>query len=265
MLTISELNIYPVKSLRGISVKSAKVTDRGFQHDRRWMLVDHHGNFMTQRQYPQMSLINVKIEPDGLKVYHRNKNLGKHFIPFNISKSKVINVPIWEDTCSAILVGRDSDKWFSEALEVECSLVYQPDESQRPVDKKYSREEDLVSFADGYPFLMIGRASLDDLNSRLDEPLPMNRFRPNIVFSGGEPFSEDKMEKFQIGAVTFYGVKPCARCAITTTNQETAERLAEPLKTLATYRKFENKVLFGMNLLHNGRGKIKVGDSIELF
>ena len=265
MLTISELHIYPIKSLRGISVKSTKVTDRGFEYDRRWMLVDHFGGFMTQREYPQMALINVEIDDKGLNVYHRNrKNLRKHFIPLNISKSNVITVPIWDDTCSALLVGSDSDKWFSEALDVECKLVYQPFESRRTVDQKYAKENALVSFADGYPFLIISQASLDDLNSKLDEPLPMNRFRPNIVFTGGDPYQEDNMKTFKVGNIIFYGVKPCARCAIITTNQETAERLHEPLKTLATFRKFENKVLFGMNLLHEGNGKVNVGDKIEI-
>ena len=265
MLTISELHIYPIKSLRGISVKSTKVTDRGFEYDRRWMLVNYFGGFMTQREYPQMALINVEIDDKGLNVYHRNrKNLRKHFIPLNISKSNVITVPIWDDTCSALLVGSDSDKWFSEALDVECKLVYQPFESRRTVDQKYAKENALVSFADGYPFLIISQASLDDLNSKLDEPLPMNRFRPNIVFTGGDPYQEDNMKTFKVGNIIFYGVKPCARCAIITTNQETAERLHEPLKTLATFRKFENKVLFGMNLLHEGNGEVNVGDKIEI-
>ena len=212
-----------------------------------------------------MAFINVEITNAGLSVYHRNKKkLGKHYIPFNISKSKAITVLIWDDTCSALLVGKGTDKWFSEALGVECRLVYQPDETHRAVDNKYSIKNELVSFADGYPFLIIGQASLDDLNSRLDEPLPMNRFRPNIVFTGGGSFQEDEMKKFKIGNITFYGIKPCARCVITTTNQETAERLYEPLKTLATYRKVENKVLFGMNLLHEGDGEIKIGDKIEI-
>jgi uncharacterized protein len=265
MLTVSELNIYPVKSLRGTSLTSAKVTDRGFQHDRRWMLVDGNGTFMTQRDFPQMAFINVELENNGLRVFHRKKNLDKHLIPFNISKSKVVNVPIWDDTCSAIMVGKDSDKWFSEALGVECSLVFQPDETHRPVDDKYSKNKnEFVSFADGYPFLIIGQSSLDDLNSKLEQPLPMNRFRPNIVFTGGKPFLEDELKEFKINDITFYGVKQCARCAITTTNQETAERLHEPLKTLATYRKFENKIMFGMNLLNKEEGVIKVGDKIEI-
>jgi MOSC domain-containing protein len=265
MLTISELNIYPIKSLRGISVKSAKVTDRGFEHDRRWMLIDHFGNFMTQRDYAQMAFINVDIKNDGLSVYHRNKkNLGRHLIPFNISSTKNVSVPIWDDTCTALFVGKESDKWFSEALEVDCTLVYQPDETRREVDKKYSVKNEIVSFADGYPFLIIGQSSLDDLNSRLDNPLPMNRFRPNIVFTGGEPYQEDRIKTFKVRNMVFYAVKPCARCVITTTNQETAERLYEPLKTLATYRKVDNRILFGMNLVHEGDGKINVGDKIEI-
>ncbi len=264
MLTISEINIYPVKSLRGISVNSAKVTDRGFQHDRRWMLIDNFGNFMTQREYPQMAFINVEIWEDSLKVYHRERNISPLYIPLKLKKSKTVSVPIWDDTCDALIVGKEFDLWFSKALEVECTLVYQPDETKRLVDNKYEPSNKPVSFADGYPFLIIGQASLDDLNSRLEIKLPMNRFRPNLVFTGGEANQEDKMKKFKIGNITFYGVKPCERCVITTTNQETAERLHEPLKTLATYRKFENKVLFGMNLTHDGNGIVNVGDKIEI-
>jgi len=264
MLTINELNIYPVKSLRGISLNSAKVTDRGFEYDRRWMLIDHRGMFMTQRDYPQMAFINTELTADGLKLSHRKKNIVPHIVPYKPEMSKIVTVPIWDDTCSSILVGRNSDKWFSEALDVDCSLVFQPDETQRSVDKNYAKGNEIVSFADGYPFLIIGQASLDDLNSKLETPLPMNRFRPNIVFTGGEPFLEDEMKEFKIGDIKFYGVKPCARCVITTTNQETTERLAEPLKTLATYRKFKNKVMFGMNLLHEGEGEIKIGDTIAV-
>jgi len=264
MLTISELNIYPVKSLRGISLNSAKVTDRGFRYDRRWMLVDGNGMFMTQRDFPQMAFINTELTDDGLKIYHREKNIEPLIIPYKPEVSKIVNVPIWDDTCAASLIGEDSNKWFTETLDVECSLVFQPDETKRTVDEDYAKKKEIVSFADGFPFLMIGQASLDDLNSKLEEPLPMNRFRPNIVFTGGKPFQEDKMKEFKINNITFYGVKPCARCVITTTNQETGERLAEPLKTLATYRKFDNKVMFGMNLLNEGEGLISVGDQIDL-
>ncbi len=264
MLTVSEIYIYPIKSLRGISLKSANVSDRGFEYDRRWMLVDGSGSFMTQREYPKMAFINVEMKQDGLNVYHRQKNIPSLFIPFKIKSVQKVTVPIWNDTCPANLLGREFDNWFTEALGVDCRLVYQPDETKRLVDKNFSKNNEIVSFADGYPFLMIGQSSLDDLNSRLDIPLPMNRFRPNIVFTGGKPFEEDNMKKFKIGNMFFYGVKPCSRCIITTTNQDTAERLAEPLKTLAAYRKFNNKVLFGVNLIHNGYGKINAGDYIEI-
>lgn len=264
MLIISDLNIYPVKSLRGISLRSAKVTDRGFEYDRRWMLIDGNGNFMTQREYPQMALINVEIKENGLQVYHRRKNISLLFIPFKIKSVQNVTVPIWNDNCSANFLGNEFDNWFTEALDVECRLVHQPDETKRFVDEKYSKNKEIVSFADGYPFLMIGQSSLDDLNTRLDIPLPMNRFRPNIVFTGGKPFEEDNLKKIIIGNIFFYGVKPCSRCVVTTTNQDTAERFAEPLKTLASYRKFNNKVLFGMNLVHDGYGKINTGDTIEI-
>ena len=138
------------------------------------------------------------------------------------------------------------------------------DETQRLVDRAFAADNEIVSFADAYPFLIIGQSSLDDLNNRLKEKLPMNRFRPNFVFSGGEPFSEDKWKKIRIGEVVFHFVKPCSRCVTTTVNQDTAEKKEEPLKTLSTYRRVNNKIYFGQNLLHDGNGILKVGDEIEI-
>ena len=139
-----------------------------------------------------------------------------------------------------------------------------PDESFRRVSPKYSSNNEIVSFADAYPFLIIGQQSLNDLNSRLEEKVPMNRFRPNFVFDGGEPFDEDKWKKFKIGDIIFEAVKPCSRCVTTTINQETGEMKQEPLKTLSQYRTKDNNVYFGQNLIHNKAGKVAVGDSIEI-
>jgi uncharacterized protein YcbX len=155
------------------------------------------------------------------------------------------------------------DDWFSEILGIKCHLVKMPESSERKVDRNYV-ENKIVSFADGYPFLIIGQSSLEDLNSRMEVPLPMNRFRTNFVFTGGNSFDEDNWNKFKIGNVIFKSVKPCARCVITTTNQETAERLQEPLLTLSKYRKIDNKVMFGMNLVCESTGEVKVGDIINL-
>ena len=145
-----------------------------------------------------------------------------------------------------------------------CRLVYFPEVNQRPVDEKYRIENDQVSLADGYPYLIIGQSSLDDLNSKLTNPLPMNRFRPNFVFTGGKPFEEDNWRNFAIGKSRFAGVKPCGRCVLTTVNQETTERGTEPLATLATYRRTNNKIYFGQNLLALTCHDIYEGDTIEL-
>jgi uncharacterized protein len=149
-------------------------------------------------------------------------------------------------------------------LTMPCKLVYMPDESKRRVDVGYALSKEITSFSDAYPVLMVGQASLDDLNSRLEIPVPMNRFRPNIVFTGGDPYQEDTMQHFQINEIDLYAVKPCARCAITTTDQETSATAKEPLKTLATYRTGNNKVYFGQNILYKQQGTIKVGDELKV-
>lgn len=265
MLTLSEIYIYPIKSLGGISVESGIVEHRGLKNDRRLMLVDKNGIFFTQRDFPQMALLQPSIFNDELTVVDQRDNSSVK-ISLNNNSGKSLKVEIWGDVCSAVKISKDADDFFSEALKFKCSLVFMPEEEKRFVDreKKYVNEEYIVSFADGYPFLIIGQSSLDDLNSRLEIPLPINRFRPNFVFTGGKPNEEDNWNDFQIGEVTFCAVKPCARCVITTTNQKTAERSQEPLRTLATYRKDGNKVLFGMNLISKNLGTVSTGNAIEL-
>ena len=149
-------------------------------------------------------------------------------------------------------------------LGIPCRLVYMPNETARITDQRYTPENSITSFSDAYPFLIIGQASLDDLNNRLNEPLPMNRFRPNIVFTGGAPYQEDTMHTFSIGNIIFHGVKLCARCIMTTIDQATAMRYKEPLKTMARYRFKNNKIMFGQNLVHKGLGEISVGDALEV-
>jgi uncharacterized protein YcbX len=149
-------------------------------------------------------------------------------------------------------------------LSVKCRLVYMPDTTKRLVDKNYAAHDEITGFSDGYPFLMIGRSSLDDLNRRLTNSLPINRFRPNIVFTGGSPYEEDLIKEFKINDINFYGAKLCARCTITTVNQDDASKSNEPLKTLAFYRQKNNKIYFGQNLLHKGEGVIRIGDTIEV-
>ncbi|MEO6149728.1 MAG: MOSC N-terminal beta barrel domain-containing protein [Mucilaginibacter sp.] len=262
MLTVSALYIYPIKSLGGIAVDSAMVTDRGFKYDRRWMLVDENNIFLSQREIAQMALLKVEIEAEGLRVSHKYRD-EIISIPFAPQGNETCSVVVWDDTCPAIYVSNEADKWFSNMLGYKCRLVYMPDDSHRLVDEKYSPGKELTSFSDAYPFLLIGQASLDELNSRLADALPINRFRPNMVFTGGEPHSEDIIKNFSINGIYFKGVKLCARCIITTTDQDTGIRNKEPLKTLAKYRVKNNNILFGQNLVNKGEGIIAVGDVLE--
>ena len=262
---LSEINIYPIKSLGGISLKSSKIESRGLQYDRRWMLIDENNEFMSQRKFSEMSLLKVQVFANGISINHKQKNFDSLFIPFNLyDDESSIEVKIWDDIVSASLVSNSADCWFSKVLRTPCRLIYMPDNSIRNVDMKYAQQNEIVSFADGYPFLLIGQASLDELNSKLEIPVPMNRFRPNLVFTGGNSFDEDKWKKFKISETIFNVVKPCARCTIPTVDQETGIQNSEPLKTLAKFRTVNNKVLFGQNLLHEGFGEINLGDEVEV-
>jgi uncharacterized protein YcbX len=265
MLRVSQLFIYPIKSLGGVEVVSARVTDRGLAHDRRWMLVDSNNRFLSQRELAEMALLKVNITADGLLVsYH--KTGAKLLIPFEPQTIQTGEFTIWDDTCTGVYVGAFADEWFSEMLNIDCRLVYMPDEWERLVDPeaKYVQDKKLTSFSDAYPFLMIGQSSLDDLNQRLEHPIPMDRFRTNIVFTGAEAYAEDTMAQFTIGGIEFAGSKLCARCNIPTIDQQTGIAAKEPTRTLAQYRRNNNKVYFGQNLVHTGEGIISVGDKIEV-
>jgi uncharacterized protein len=261
-LRLQDIFIYPIKSLGGIRLEQAKVEERGFQFDRRWMLVDGSGRFVSQREFPRLSLLQVGLEENGLKVFSKKDSDYKLFIPFEFVEGPDISVTIWDDQVVGRIVSKSVGQWFSEFLGFEVNLVKMPEFTQRKVDHRYAINSESVSFADGMPYLIIGQSSLDELNSRLLQPVPMNRFRTNLVFSGGSPFQEDRMKKIQIGSVVFQIVKPCARCVLTTVNQETGESGNEPLRTLASYRTVGNKVMFGQNALALNNGIVKVGDPI---
>lgn len=263
-LQLQEIYIYPIKSLGGISVPEAEVQQTGFKYDRRWMLTDSEGNFLSQRTFPQMALLQVNIDVYGLLVTHKNNLLSPLTIPFNTPFEKKATVNIWDDVCTASEVSDIANEWFSHALHMPVRLVYMPSDTQRLVDENYANNKEIVSFADAYPFMIIGQSSLDDLNQRLDQPVPMNRFRPNLVFTGGAPYCEDTIDTFSIGDVTFTAVKPCARCVLITIDQGLATKGKEPLKTLSAFRTQKNKIMFGQNLLHKGAGIIKAGDKIEV-
>lgn len=264
MLSISHLYVYPIKSLGGIELTEARLTDRGIEHDRRWMLVDENNRFLTQREFPQMALLRTAIHANELTVYEKGNEADTIRVNLYPTETATLRVQVWDDVVEAIVMEDEINQWFSEKLNRVCKLVYMPDASQRKVDADYALNNELTGFSDAFPVLMIGQASLDDLNSRLTTAVPMNRFRPNIVFTGGTAFEEDTMQHFRINGIDLYAVKPCARCVVTTTDQETGIIAKEPLKTLASYRTGNNKVYFGQNILYKQKGIIRVGDELKV-
>lgn len=261
-MRLQDIYIYPIKSLGGIRLSEAKVEIPGFAYDRRWMLVDEKGRFMTQRKHHQMALLQVRLTEGGLVVFQKQRPDQSHFIPFIPQTDRLISVTVWDDTMAAQIVSDRSNQWFSEALKVACQLVYMPSSTERAIDDKYAVNQETVSFADAMPYLLIGQSSLDDLNKKLTESLPMDRFRPNLVFSGGNAFEEDEWGHVKIGECTFKVTKPCARCVMTTVNQATGKAGKEPLKTLAGYRSVNNNVLFGQNMIALTLGYVQIGDEI---
>lgn len=264
MLQISQLFIYPIKSLGGIAKQAVEITSTGFKYDRRWMLVDENDIFLSQRSHPQMALLQVGENTEGFFVFHKQHPLQSILLPFATEYKKKLSVTVWDDVCDALEADEETNNWFSDMLHINCKLVYMPDSTKRLVDKEYATNNEITSFSDGYPMLMIGQESLDKLNKKLVEALPINRFRPNIVFTGGHAHIEDEMAAFSIGELNFFGVKPCARCVMTTIDQQTAASGKEPLKTLAGYRMKNNKIYFGQNVLQQQNGFITLADEIKI-
>jgi uncharacterized protein YcbX len=261
-LKLSEIWIYPVKSLGGIRLTQSKVFEKGLPHDRRWMLVDENNIFMTQRALPQMALFKLALSTDHLTVTFNGDRIDIPFIP--PANHPAEQVVIWDDTVTAQEVDPSISEWFSNHLHKKCKLMFFPEENSRPVDPKYKVNDEHVSLADAYPFLIIGETALSQLNEKLDIAIGMDRFRPNFVFSGGDAHEEDTWRDFTIGKNRFVGVKPCARCAVPTINQETAVKGVEPTRTLAKYRARNNKIYFGQNAVAQDHTEIKIGDVIQI-
>lgn len=264
-LTISEIWIYPIKSLGGIALQKARLQAKGLAHDRRWMLIDENGVAMTQRTFPRMALFKPEIRHDNISVTFTQD--GKAIASVQFGRTAVqygsrITATVWNDDVSVLEVDPEVSGWFSHHLNVPCRLVAFPEANPRRVDPRYSVHQEQVSLADAFPFLIIGQSSLDNLNERLEQPVPMNRFRPNFVFVGGAPFVEDTWRTLSIGTLPFVAAKKSERCVLTTVDQETAEKGSEPLRTLSTYRKVGNKVHFGQNLIGPAEGEVRVGDTV---
>ena len=278
MLTLSKINIFPVKSLDGYSPELAIVEKRGLQFDRRWMITDLDGMFMTMRNNGRMALLKAVVENDILTIFEKENPKNQVKIPVLSENTEgVIETEIWNDRVLSSIVSKEANAFLSDFLQKKCQLVTMPSTTERRVDAHYNTGNDIVSFADGYPFLIIGEASLQQLNDKILErhppnaPLSMRRFRTNFVFSGGAPFQEDTFKNFKIGDVDFIGVKPCARCVLTTRDPDTGIKGKEPLDTLMTFRQEGTKILFGQNVVwHDGMWQkemlpqVKVGDRILL-
>jgi len=261
-VTLSGLNVYPVKSAAGIALTAARVDGRGLAGDRRWMVVDENRSFLTQRAHPRLALVSVALEGGRLKL--TAPGMATLAIPTPPAGTPAVRVQVWDDVCDAVLGGEEAARWLEGFLGLTCELVYMPDVVHRAVGSLGTAPAAEVGFADAYPFLLVSEASLADLNSRVERPLPMNRFRPNLVVRGCAPYAEDGWRRIRVGEVTFQVVKPCSRCTTTTVDQATAKRGREPLATLATYRRVGSKVMFGQNLVHERQGWLRLGDEVTV-
>jgi uncharacterized protein YcbX len=240
------------------------VEERGFQHDRRWMLVDDDRQFITQREVPQMATVKLEVSDDGLVASRNGSSITVQFEP---GTGDLATVTVWSAKVKGEFYPQEIHNWFTEAIGASCKLVHMPLTARRIVPPPSVRLfKDTVSFADAYPYLLISEGSLADLNSRLEQPVGMNRFRPNLVVSGAEPFEEDTWKRIRVGDVEFHLVKPCARCVMTTVDQAAGVKDGkEPLKTLSEYRNQDGKVLFGQNLIADTPGgTVRVGDRVEV-
>ena len=278
-LTLSDLFVYPIKSAAGIRVNQSSLTSRGLSFDRRYMLVMPDGHFMTQRRFPKVALIQPQILLDdhALLIKAPGMDFLKISLSIEIDHSgdlSKLEVDVWGDLISALSCGPTAGSWFTQFLETPCQLVYMPDTTQRPTDHGKFGPEEVVSFADAYPYLLSSDASLAGLNQKLSannaNPVSMNRFRPNLVVSGDiSPHAEDEWKQLRIGEAIFKVAKPCSRCSIPNVDQETGDRTREPSRTLATYRAWDKGIWFGQNLLQESSAPDKldvltVGDSVEI-
>jgi uncharacterized protein YcbX len=259
---VTALYYYPIKSCGAVQAEAAAIDACGFRHDRRLLVIKPDGTFLTQREHPRLALVNPAIQGDDLTL--AAPTMAALSVTLDDSGTPC-TVRIWRDTCEAVDQGEAVAEWFSTYLHTPCRVVTMAPHYARQVNQNFAqRPEDQVGFADAFPFLLISEASLDDLNARLETPLPMNRFRPNIVITGCEPYAEDTWPSLRIGSVDFAAAKACVRCTVTTTNQVTKERGVEPLKTLGTYRRTDAGVMFGQNLIHLNHGTIRVGDTVAV-
>ena len=262
-ISVTQLFIYPVKSLAGIQLDKSEVDSMGLHYDRRWMVVSPEGGFITQRTVPKMALINTSIDDGQLTLSTKDKE--PHQVVLTTADSEKMDVVVWKDSLRVSKVGDTTDAWLSDALGITCHLVYIEDDVVRQCDLDFSEEGERTGFADGFPILIVSEESLIDLNQRLEVPVDMRRFRPNIVIAGCEAFAEDNLSNFSIGSLPMKAVKICSRCPMPMVDPDLGARTGqEPIATLSTYRKWDGNIFFGMNVIQQQQGVISVGDSLEV-
>ncbi|MBF6044044.1 MOSC domain-containing protein [Streptomyces sp. NRRL B-1677] len=271
--TLTALHFYPVKSLAGCSAPEAAVEPWGLAGDRRWMVADADGMMITQRQRPGLALASARPLPGGgVRLTAPGAEALDVAVPSLAEAEGTVTVQVFRDKIEAVPAGDAADAWLAAHLGTTARLFHMDEPaSRRPVDPDFSLPGETVSFADGFPLLVTTLASLDALNALIargdlpgEGPLPMNRFRPNAVVGGTEPWAEDGWRRVRIGEVTFRAVKDCGRCVVTTTDQTTAERGKEPLRTLARHHRIGGKAVFGKNLIPEHPGTLRVGDAVEI-
>ena len=263
-LAVEAIRIYPVKALRGYALPASPVAIWGLDHDRRWMVVQPDGRFLTQRELPPMARIVTEATARALILAADAGDRLQVPVPTAAAERRLVQV--WRDQVPALDAGPEAASWLSARLGLPCGLVYLNDPLARPVDPAYGMPDDRAAFSDGFPVLLANRASLAALNDALPDPIDMERFRPNVVVTGAAPWAEDRWRRIRIGEVVFRVAKPCARCVVTTVDQITGERpnKSEPLRTLGRMRRAPGGVMFGQNLIPDGPGRIAVGDSVEI-
>lgn len=267
MKQISGIYIYPVKSLGAIALQKAVVGLHGLAFDRQWMVVDSKGMFISQRKVPQMALISPRIEGEQLVLENRSAPDQSVATPLSgPAGAATAVVQVWNDTVRAKPCSTEVNEWLSDQLGTYCRLVCLPRQNARPLAEKYGRPGEATLFSDSCPLLIIGEQSLQDLNSHLADPVPMSRFRPNLVFTGGTAFEEEDWKAFQIGEAIFRGIRKCTRCKMINIDQATAQVYPEPLSTLAQYRRDAQGIYFGLHAsraLQQADAVVRVGDIIQ--
>ena len=268
---LQSIHIHPVKAFRGLAPREAVVEPWGLAGDRRWTLIDDGGKVVTQRQQPRLALAAAELVPGG-GVRLSAPGMDPLTVPVP-RPAGTVPVEIFGEKVEGVLAeDAAAHTWCGDYLGADVRLVHMDDPAtRRPVDPEYARPGETVSFADGYPLLLTTAASLDALNSLIargdhaaEGPLPMNRFRPNLVVTGTDAWDEDGWSRITVGEVGFRVAKPSGRCVVTTTDQDTAQRGREPLYSLGRHRRIGRKLVFGQNLVPLGPGTVRVGDPVRI-